>query len=200
MALGGEPKELLRSLVRVTTALRAEGVPFALTGGSAVYALGGPLSLHDVDVLVKEEDTERALAVLAARGMRVERPPEDWLTKVFDGDVMIDLIFRPNDRPVTDEILGRACDVRVGSVTVPVLPATDVLVEKLLVLGPHRCDLAEVLTVARALREQVDWQQVRDETKVSPYAEAFLLLGERLAIVPSGTVTPLRPADWSEGR
>lgn len=39
-----------RTLVRVGTVLRDAGVPFALTGGSAVYARGGPSSEHDVDV------------------------------------------------------------------------------------------------------------------------------------------------------
>jgi len=51
------------------------------------------------------------------------------------------------------------------------------------VLDGHRCDFSELLPFARALREQIDWQQVRDETKHSPYAEAFLVLVERLDII-----------------
>lgn len=60
------------------------------------------------------------------------------------------------------------------------------LSSKLLVLDGHRCDFSELLPFARALREQIDWEQVREETKDSPYAEAFLVLIERLDIIGRG--------------
>ena len=43
------------------------------------------------------------------------------------------------------------------SVQMPVLPATDIVVTKLMALDEHYCDFARLLPVARALREQVDW-------------------------------------------
>ena len=175
--------ELLRTLTKVATALRSEGIPFALTGGCAGYARGGPTSEHDVDLLVREQDATEAVRVLVARGLRASEPPEDWLLKVYDGDSLVDLLFRPNERPVTDELLAMAEEMPVGSVMLPVMPATYVLISKLLVLDGHRCDFSELLPFARALREQIDWQQVRDETKNSPYAEAFLVLVERLDII-----------------
>jgi hypothetical protein len=67
----------------------------------------------------------------------------------------------------------------------PVLSATDVMVSKLLALDEHYCDLATVLPVARALREQVDWERVRERTKGEPFAEAVLFLAERLGVVPT---------------
>ena len=175
--------ELLRTLTKVANALRSEGIPFALTGGCAGYARGGPTSEHDVDLLVREQDATEAVRVLVARGLRAAEPPEDWLLKVYDGDSLVDLLFRPNERPVTDELLAMAEEMPVGSVMLPVMPATYVLISKLLVLDGHRCDFSELLPFARALREQIDWQQVRDETKHSPYAEAFLVLVERLDII-----------------
>ena len=45
-------------------------------------------------------------------------------------------------------------------------------------------DFATGLPVARSLREQIDWPRVRRETKKSPYAEAFLILLDRLDVVP----------------
>jgi hypothetical protein len=44
--------------------------------------------------------------------------------------------------------------------------------------------------VARSLREQIDWQRVRRETAGSPYAEAFLILLDRLDVVPSDRDEP----------
>lgn len=184
--MSGVQDELLRTLVKVANALRAADIRFALTGGCAVYARGGPATEHDVDLLVKEEDAAKARSALVAAGCRAVDAPENWLLKVYDGDSLVDLLFRPNERPVTDEILAMAEEMPVGSVMLPVMPATFVLSSKLLVLDGHRCDFSELLPFARALREQIDWDQVREETKHSPYAEAFLVLIERLEIIGRG--------------
>jgi hypothetical protein len=60
------------------------------------------------------------------------------------------------------------------------------------VLGPHRCDFAVLLPIVRALREQLDWPQVRAQTSDSPYAEAFLLLAERLDLRSEPSLTTTR--------
>lgn len=180
---------LLRTVTRVASALRPTGVRFALTGGCAVYARGGPETEHDVDILLRQQDTDAAVTALVRAGMQAADPPEEWLTKVYDGDRLVDLIFRPNDRPVTDEVLTRAECLQVGATIVPVQPATEVLVGKLLALGPHRCDFTQLLPIARALREQISWPQVREDTAESPYAGAFLLLCDRLAITDEGKVS-----------
>lgn len=177
-----EQQKLLRTLTRVVNALREQEVRFALTGGCAVYALGGPASDHDVDVLIRQEDVGPALEAVAKWGMVTREPAEDWLVKAYDEERLVDFIHRPNEHPVDAELLARSEQVRVGPVVAPVMPATYLIVDKLLVLGPHRCDMTELLLIVRALREQVDWQTVRGETKQSPYAEAFLLLVERLGI------------------
>ncbi|MFC6093461.1 nucleotidyltransferase [Saccharothrix sp. BKS2] len=187
--MSGVQDDLLRTLTKVAKALRTEGIPFALTGGCAVYARGGPATEHDVDLIVREEDAKNAVSALVAAGMRAAPPPEDWLLKVYDGDCLVDLLFRPNEIPVTDETLSRAEELAVGSVTLPVMPATEVMISKLLVLDGHRCDFSQLLPFARALREQIDWDKVRGATKHSPYAEAFLVLVERLDLLHPTTLT-----------
>jgi hypothetical protein len=64
-----------------------------------------------------------------------------------------------------------------------VLRATDVLVTKLLALDEHYCDFSRLLPSARALREQVDWETVREAVADNDFAVVFLLLLERLRIV-----------------
>ncbi|MFD7658114.1 nucleotidyltransferase family protein [Actinosynnema sp. NPDC059797] len=187
--MSGVQDDLLRTLTKVAKALRTEGIPFALTGGCAVYARGGPATEHDVDIIVREEDAKNAVSALVAAGMRAATPPEDWLLKVYDGDSLVDLLFRPNEIPVTEETLARAEELAVGSVTLPVMPATEVMISKLLVLDGHRCDFSQLLPFARALREQIDWDKVREATKHSPYAEAFLVLVERLDLLHPTTLT-----------
>ncbi|MBU2669540.1 nucleotidyltransferase family protein [Actinoplanes bogorensis] len=172
------------TLKKVASTLKGAGIPFALGGSFAVYAHGGHSSDHDVDFLLREKDKDQALAELAQVGFRTEQPPEDWLVKVYDEDRMVDLIYRPVETPVTDETLRDTEQISVEAIYMPVLSATQLMVHKLLSYSQHYCDFATGLPVARSLREQIDWRRVRHETRKSPYAEAFLILLDRLDVVP----------------
>src|SRR5437660_5394364 len=96
--------EMLPSLKKASAALRESGIPFILAGGVASWARGGPETDHDLDFIVKPEDAERALETPVATGMEAEEPPEPWLYKVHDDEVLIDLIFSPSRLDVTDEV------------------------------------------------------------------------------------------------
>jgi Uncharacterised nucleotidyltransferase len=179
-----ELSDLVEAMKRATEVLRHSGIPFAVCGGLAVYARGGTPTNHDVDVLIREEDVEPALAALAEAGFRIERPPLDWLVKAYDGDVLIDFIFRPVDRPVTEETLAQVDHLSIGAARVPVLSATELLIHGLRTLTAQECDLATPLLLLRAIREQIDLDRVRTETKDSPFAQAFLFLAEQLEVIP----------------
>lgn len=179
-----EFQALVESMKRAGATLRDAGIPYALAGGLAVWARGGPQTEHDVDFLVKPEDAERAHAALAEAGMRAERPPEPWLFKAYDGDVMVDLIFAPNGGPVDDEWLARAEEREVAAMQMPVAALEDVLVTKLLSLTEQEPDFSGVLEIARAVREQIDWDEVRERTDPAPMARAFFTLVEGLEIAP----------------
>jgi hypothetical protein len=177
-------EDLLTTMKRVASVLKRTGVPFALAGGFAVYARGGTASDHDVDFLLRESDAEHALAALSEEGFRTVRPPEDWLVKVYDGDLLVDLIYRPVEHPVTDVTLADSDMLRVQAIEMPVISATVLMEHKLLTFTQHRCDYANALPIARSLREQIDWDRVRKGTADSPYAQAFLVLLEMLDLLP----------------
>jgi hypothetical protein len=175
-------EEMLPSLKKAAAALRGAQVPFILAGGIAAWARGGPESDHDVDFLLKPDDADRALSVLEEAGMRAEKPPEPWLYKVYDGDVMIDLIFSPAGLEVTDEVIQRSDEIEVWAVPMRVMRPEDILVTKLSAITAHTIDYEGCLEIARALREQIDWDDVRERTSGSPYAKAFFTLVEELDI------------------
>jgi hypothetical protein len=183
---------LATTLKRVASTLKTADIPFALGGSFAVYAHGGHSSDHDVDFLLREQDKEQALRVLSAVGFRTEQPPEDWLVKVYDDDRMVDLIYRPVESPVTDETLLDTEQISVEAISMPVISATQLMIHKLLSYSQHYCDFATGFPVARSLREQIDWPRVRRETAKSPYAEAFLILLDRLDVVPFPGDEPIR--------
>jgi predicted nucleotidyltransferase len=174
---------LLETLKKAAVALQEEGVPFLLGGGLACWVRGGPESDHDLDLMVKEEDAEDALEVLGGRGFRTEKPPEGWLYKAWDDGVLVDLIFQPTGLPITDEVFERGEQIEVEALPMRVMALEDVFVTKLLALDERSLDYAAPLEMARPVREQVDWEEVRGRTAHSPYAKAFFTLVEELGIV-----------------
>ena len=175
--------QLIDAMKRSAMALRDAEVPFLLGGGLAAWARGGPPTEHDVDLLLREADAERALDALVAAGMRPERPPEGWLLKAWDGPTLVDLIFHPAGGPIDDGYFERAEPMEVMAQPLLVCSLDDVMATKLLAINEQTPDFASVLELARSLREQIDWEAVRERTEASPFARAFFTLIEELGIV-----------------
>lgn len=175
--------ELIESLKKAAGALREAEITFVLGGGIASAARGGPESDHDVDLLLRPQDADPALAALEEEGFRPDKPPEGWLYKAWDGEVFVDLIFRTSEGEVTEELIERAAEMEVYAVPMLVLHPDDLIVSKLLALDEMTLDYKPILEVARALREQIDWPSVRERTSESPFAKAFFTLVEELGVV-----------------
>lgn len=172
------------SLKRGAAALRDNNVPFLVGGGLASWARGGPESGHDVDFFVKPEDAERAWKAMEAAGMRLERPPEGWLLKAWDGDVLVDIIFEPSGIEITDEVIDKAEEMEILAQSMKVLSLEDLMVTKLSCLREHEVDYEPVLEITRSLRERIDWDEVRERAPGNPYVSAFFTLAEGLELLP----------------
>ena len=182
----GQPvdRETVRDLLkRTAVALKQAGVPFALCGGYAAWVRGAPEPDHDADFLVPADDAERAAAALLDAGLPVVEPAEDWLIKVVTDGAFIDVLWRTCGFPVESDLIERAELLPVLSVHMPVLAATDIVTTKLMALDEHYCDFGRLLPVARAMREQVDWSDVRRRVADNDFAAVFLVLLERLGII-----------------
>jgi hypothetical protein len=180
-------KELMKD---AAGALNEAGMPFLLGGGLACAARGGPATQHDVDFFLRPENAEAALTALEGIGLRPDRPPEGWLFKAWRDDDFVDLIFSSTVGDVTDEDFARAEQMEVWAVPMLVQRPTDILVMKLLALDELSLRYKGPLEIARALREQIDWGEVRTRTDGSPYAKAFFTLVEELGVLSEKELTP----------
>src|SRR5215212_2630493 len=108
MAEGSAPADqILDAMMHAAAALRDADVPYLLAGSFAVWARGAPPRDTDLDFALKREDVDRAVAALVAAGMEEKPTPEEWLRKVCEGDVQIDVIFNPAGLEIDDEALER---------------------------------------------------------------------------------------------
>jgi hypothetical protein len=178
-------EELIESLKRAVAALDERGVPYLLGGGLGCWARGGPPSSNDIDLMVRREDAERAQEALAEAGMRPETPPEQWLLKAWDGEILVDLIFEPSGMRIDDEVLARGEELSVMAMRTRVMDLDDILITKLMALDEHSADYGDMILITRSLREQIDWGRLREETASSPFAVAFFVLADGLGICPA---------------
>jgi Uncharacterised nucleotidyltransferase len=190
---------LTEALKRAAAALEAERVPYLLGGGMGCWARGGPPTSNDIDLILKREDAKRAQDALAKAGMRPERPPEQWLLKAWADDVLIDLIFEPAGIRVTDAVLERGEQLNVAGMLIPVMAIDDIIVTKLLALDEHDADYPGLISIARALREQIDWTSLRERTSSSPFARAFFTIADGLGIAGDRTAPRDRFASETRG-
>lgn len=175
--------DLRAALRRAASALKANGPDFALAGSYALWVYGAPEPVHDVDFVVAEPDVEAAAVTLEDAGFQLERTPEDWLFKAcVGGDFVIDMLHRLNGTPVDKRTIDSAPFREVLAISMRVLPPTSVISEKLASLHEHHCDFTALLPAVRAVREQVDWEQVRVATAHNDFAHAFLTLTDRLGV------------------
>lgn len=174
--------DLVESLKRSVAALESQGVPYLLGGGLGCWARGGPPSSNDIDLMVKPQDAKRAQEALAEAGMRPQDPPEQWLLKAWDEDILVDVIFEPSGMTIDDEAIARGDEISVMAMEVRVMALDDILTTKLLALDEHNVDYGDLLLITRSLREQIDWRELRERTAASPFANAFFALADGLGI------------------
>ena len=177
-------------MTHVAAALRDAEVPYLLAGSFAIWAHGGPAHDTDLDFAVKREDIERAVDALVAAGLEEKETPEEWLRKVCEGDVTVDLIFDPAGLEVDDDAIERGDDIEVQGMTFRVMAVDDVMTTKLFAFKEHYLDYESTLEMARMVREQIDWDELRRRCGDYAYAKPFFTLAEQLGIIeqPDGDV------------
>jgi hypothetical protein len=113
----------------------------------------------DLDVFLRRDRIDGALAVLAGAGFRTEVTDPMWLAKGFDGEFFIDLIFSSgNGIAVVDEHWAR----RAGTADVLgrpalIVPAEEMIWQKAFIQERERFDGADIHHLVRCKGHELDW-------------------------------------------
>jgi hypothetical protein len=162
------PHEPLQSTADFyTTSLRVlqeANVPFLIGGAYALHAFTGiTRPTKDLDIFIRPDDIEPALAVLAREtGCRAEVTIPHWLAKLICGDVFLDVIFNSGNgvARVDDEWFEHASAGIVLGVPVLLCPPEETLWSKAFVMERERFDGADVAHLLLACGPTLDWDRL----------------------------------------
>jgi predicted nucleotidyltransferase len=170
-------------LDEVLAAIGETGVKYILMGGIASTALIGHRFTHDIDLFIRPEDGEVALAALAARGFETERTFPAWLYKGYKHNVMVDLIFKSSGEVMMDdEMFGRARTIDYHGREVRVLSPEDLFFIKALAFSEHTLTmdprvlrhLNDVLAILRTY--DLEWDYIVKRSRMGPRRILSMLL------------------------
>lgn len=150
-------------------------IPFCVLGGVASAAYGRPRLTKDIDVFVRREDAERALAGLTEFGFETEHTNPSWIFKGFRDGVLVDVIFKvKSDVYFDDEMAARVRTAEYAGVEIPVLSPEDLVVTKAIAAEEeapwHWYDALGVLAV-----NELDWEYLHERARKSPNRVLSLL-------------------------
>jgi len=147
----------------VLLTLRHENVPYLLGGGYAMrHWTGIARDSKDLDLFVRPEDSARALRAMNACGYLTATPFPHWLSKIYDGELYVDVIFNSGNgiTRVDDGWFEHAVDGRFLGVPVRICPVEETLWSKAFVIERERSDVADVAHLLRARADEMDWDRL----------------------------------------
>jgi hypothetical protein len=155
--------EIQEFYCHVLTALRAAAVPF-LAGGAYVLECYTGIVRHtkDLDIFVRPRDNDHILATLAAAGYRTEHTFPHWLSKAFQGENVIDIIYRSGNSiaEVDDAWFDYAVEGQVMGIPVRLCPPEEIIWSKAFIMERERYDGHDIVHLLRACGETLDWPRL----------------------------------------
>jgi len=156
--------EICLSAIRV---LREAGVEFLVGGAFGLAAYTGRLrNTKDIDFFILPTDVPRAIAALSEAGFHdfYARHSYDrrWIYRSTRHDFIVDLIFRmANRRADIDRVwFERATQISIRGESLSVIPAEELLWQKLYVMQRDRCDWPDVLNLIYAVGRELNWDRL----------------------------------------
>src|SRR5947209_48625 len=135
-----------------------------MVGGA--YALRAHTGLwrdtKDLDLFLRKDRVQKALALLSADGYRTELTDPMWIAKAFAGEYFVDLIFSSgNGIASVDEKWGkRAARGEVLGIAALLVPAEEMIWQKAYIQERERFDGADIHHLIRAKGDRLDWRHL----------------------------------------
>lgn len=173
---GVNEEEFVEAFRAAVDALEGAGLPYLFMGGIASIVHGRTSWTHDLDVFIRRADEPATVEALVAAGYTLDPAPSSWLTKLWRGDVYLDVIYSSTG-PVDldDAMLARGEQAEVWGRMVPVLGPEDLVVTKALAHGEETAHYWWDALAIIAKRE-LDWDYVLTRARQGPRRVLSLLL------------------------
>lgn len=196
--MAGDP--LLDFYIDALALLDMTNVQF-LIGGAFAHSryTGRDRETKDLDVVVRREDVDRALAAFADAGYQVDMPFPHWLGKARCGDQYIDVVFSSGNGVVRvdDRWFSNAVPAEVFGTPVSLCPVEELLWSSAFVQERERYDGAAVLHLLHAQAACLDWPRLLERFGDNwPVLFSYLILfqyayPDRRADIPDEVVNEL---------
>ncbi len=164
-----------RALKDVVSTLHELNVDYLTIGGIPVALRGVDKPVRDIDFLLREEDVPKVLDRLAAKGFEPHDPEEGWLMKATRDDVLVDLIFRIDQRiRLTDEMLAHGQIEEVLGVELRIIGPEDLILSLAVTDKPDTHYWKDALVVLREV--PLDWDYLLERSQEGLLRMLALLL------------------------
>jgi hypothetical protein len=161
------PDEQARIYDEVLRGAQDRGVPFTLAGAFAVGSYTGTWrNTKDLDLGIVERDRNAMVEVLVGAGLEdyYEREPYDrgWIYRGYRDGTIVDVIWAmANRRAFFDDLwISRAPDVEFLGHRVKIMPAEELIWDKLYIVQRQRCDWPDVLNLLHCTAPELDWDHL----------------------------------------
>lgn len=143
--------------------LTEAGVPFVVGGAFALKHYAGiGRATKDLDVFLRREDLDRALAALREKGYLTEETFPHWLAKAWCGDKFVDFIHASANGlcRVDESWMREAKEVTIFDQPALLCPVEEVIWSKCFVMERERFDGADIYHLLAAKGDTLDWARL----------------------------------------
>jgi hypothetical protein len=145
--------------------LRGNGVAF-LVGGAYAFAryTGIVRETKDFDLFVRPADVDLTLEIFQRNGYRAQKTHSHWLAKAYDGENLIDIIYRAGNGlcEVDDSWFARAANEEVLGIPTQVCAAEEMIWMKAYIMERERYDGADIAHLLQSCAAKIDWPHLID--------------------------------------
>jgi predicted nucleotidyltransferase len=166
-----------RVLGEAARALEGADIPYAVFAGIAASFYGRPRAEHDIDLLVKPTDADRALDALEEAGFSTKKANPRWLYKAFKEEVMVDVIFRvKGDVYLDEEMISRRRLNEYNGQKIYLVAPEDAVVIEALTHGDDRPEHWYNALAIIAAESDLDWEYLERRARFGARRTLSLLI------------------------